>query len=90
MRIDRFLKLASLVKRRAMAQEMVEVGAVRLNGKTVKPSADVEAGDAIELAFPRRLIAVEVLTSDERALKRKTAAFRINADRRLGEDEKPW
>jgi ribosomal 50S subunit-recycling heat shock protein len=90
MRIDRFLKLARLVKRRTMAAEMVEVGAVRLNGKTVKPSADVKAGDAIEIAFPRRLLAVEVLTSDEQEVKRKVTPFQITSDRNLGADEKPW
>jgi ribosomal 50S subunit-recycling heat shock protein len=90
MRIDRFLKLSRLVKRRSMAAEMVAVGAVRLNGKPVKPSSDAEAGDAIEIAFPRRLVAVCVLTADEAVLKRGGASYRITEDRRLGEDEKPW
>jgi len=90
MRIDRFLKLSRLVKRRVMAAEMVSVGAVRLNGKTVKPSADVEAGDKIEVAFPRRLITAEVLTADETVLKRGGASCKIVGDRRLAEDELPW
>jgi ribosomal 50S subunit-recycling heat shock protein len=90
MRIDRFLKLSRLVKRRSMAAEMAGVGAVRLNGKTVKPSADVEAGDAIEIAFPRRLVVVRVLTADETVLKRGGASYKITEDRRLGEDEMPW
>ena len=58
MRIDRYLKLARLVRRRSVAAEMVEIGVVRLNGKTVKASAGVGAGDVIEIAFPRRLMAV--------------------------------
>ena len=90
MRIDRFLKLSRLVKRRATAVEMVSVGAVRLNEKTVKPSADVEAGDKIEVAFPHRLITAEVLTADEIVLKRGGASCKIVGDRRLGEDELPW
>ena len=90
MRIDRFLKLSLLVKRRAMAAEMVSVGAVRLNGKTVKPSTDVEAGDKIEVAFPRRLITAEVLTAKEMVLRRGGMSCKIVGDRRLDEDELPW
>jgi ribosomal 50S subunit-recycling heat shock protein len=90
MRIDRFLKLSRLVKRRAMAAEMVSVGAVKLNGKQIKPSSDVGAGDMIEIAFPRRLLAAEVLTADEVVVKRGGASFRVTEDRRLDEDEKPW
>jgi len=90
MRIDRFLKLSRLVKRRATAAEMTSVGAVRLNGKHVKPSADVKAGDKIEVAFPRRLITAEVLTADETIAKRGGTLCKIAIDRRLGEDEPPW
>ena len=90
MRIDRFLKLSRLIKRRAAACEMVSVGAVRLNGKAVKPSTDVAAGDGLELAFPRRLLTVEVLSADEQLLKRGAPVFAITADRRLEDGEKPW
>ena len=90
MRIDRFLKLSRLIKRRAAACEMVSVGAVRLNGKTVKPSGSVSAGDNLEVAFPRRLLTVEVLSADEQVLKRGAPAFTITADRRLSDGEKPW
>ncbi|MDR1508755.1 MAG: RNA-binding S4 domain-containing protein [Synergistaceae bacterium] len=90
MRVDRFLKLSRLVKRRTVACEMVSVGAVRLNGRTVKPSAGVMAGDRLEIAFPRRLLAIDVLTADEGALKRGAPIFTITADRRLEDGEKPW
>lgn len=69
---------------------MVSVGAVRLNGKPVKPSADVEAGDTIEVAFPRRLITAEVLTAEEAVLRRGGASCKIVGDRRLDEYELPW
>lgn len=90
MRIDKFLKLSRLVKRRTMAQEMVEVGAVRLNARTVKPSAEVRVGDRLEVAFPRRVLAVEILTVDERELKRGVPSVSTVEDRRLEEDERPW
>jgi ribosomal 50S subunit-recycling heat shock protein len=90
MRIDRFLKLSRLVKRRAAAAEMADVGAVRLNGRTVKPSADVKEGDAIEVAFPRRVLTAEVTCADERTIKRGGECFRVTGERRVGEDERPW
>lgn len=90
MRIDKFLKLSRLVKRRTVAAEMADVGAVRINGRTVKPSADVHDGDVIEVAYPRRVITATVLTADERAIKRGTTCVEQTGDRRVGEDERPW
>ena len=90
MRIDKFLKLSKLVKRRTAAREMVEVGAVRLNGRTVKPSSDVREGDKIEVAFPRRVIAVNVLTAEEKDLKRGANPASVEVERRLAAGEKPW
>lgn len=90
MRIDKFLKLSRLVKRRAVAQEMVEIGAVRVGGRAVKPASEVRVGDHIEIAYPRRVLAVEVLAADERTLKRGGAAVSVIEERRLSEDERPW
>ncbi|MDR1885916.1 MAG: RNA-binding S4 domain-containing protein [Synergistaceae bacterium] len=90
MRIDKFLKLSRLVKRRALACEMVDIGAVRLNGRMVKPSAVVRVSDAIEIAFPRRVVSVEVTLVEERAIKRGAPPVRLIEDRRLENDEHPW
>jgi ribosomal 50S subunit-recycling heat shock protein len=90
MRADKFLKLSRLVKRRALAAEMIEAGAVRLNGREVKPSAAVRDGDRIEIAFPRRLLGVLVKTTDERAMRGGAPAFEILLDRGLDGEEKPW
>ncbi|MDR1884838.1 MAG: RNA-binding S4 domain-containing protein [Synergistaceae bacterium] len=90
MRIDKFLKLSRLVKRRALAREMAEVGAVRLNGAAVKPSAEVKPSDLIEIAFPSRVVSAEVISSDEREIKRGKTPVRITGDRRLDRDEHPW
>lgn len=69
---------------------MVEVGAVRLNARTVKPSVEVRVGDRLEVAFPRRMLVVEILTTDERELKRGVSSVSTMEDRRLEEDERPW
>ncbi|MDR1515271.1 MAG: RNA-binding S4 domain-containing protein [Synergistaceae bacterium] len=87
MRVDKFLKLSRLVKRRTAAQEMILVGAVRLNGRTIKPSAAVRIGDKIEVAYPRRVLSVEVLTTDEREIKRGVPCASAVLERRLPPDE---
>jgi ribosomal 50S subunit-recycling heat shock protein len=84
------LKLARLVKRRETAQEMITVGAVRLGGRVVKPAADVKEGDKIAIAFPRRLLEIEVTSSDERVLKRRGQSFKIIEERQLEENVNPW
>ncbi|MFA0888919.1 MAG: S4 domain-containing protein [Synergistales bacterium] len=83
MRIDLFLKLSRLVKRRALAREMVEMGAVKLNGRNIRPSAEVRVFDRIEVAYPRRVVTVEMLTDDERIIKRGEPSFRVIEDRRV-------
>lgn len=90
MRVDRFLKLSRLVKRRAVACELAEAGAVRINGRIVKPAADVKTGDEIDVAFPRRVLTALVLTSDEKELKRGVKAVEMTGERRVSEDESPW
>ena len=90
MRLDRFLKLARIVKRRTVAQEMVDIGAVRVNGRGAKPSAAVKAGDLLEVAFPNRVLALRVLTEDEGLLKRGQPCFEVVEERRVDREEKPW
>ena len=82
MRIDKFLKLARLVKRRSAAQEMIELGAVRLDGRACKSSAEVREGGVLE---------VRVLCSDEALLKRPgTVAWETLGERPVAPDRNPW
>jgi ribosomal 50S subunit-recycling heat shock protein len=90
LRLDKYLKLSRLVKRRATAQEMINVGAVRLNGREVKPSAEVSEGDEAEIAYPRRLVKVRVINADEKALKRGAEAYETLEERRVSGEEQPW
>ena len=90
-RLDKFLKLSQLVKRRTAAQEMIEVGAVRVNNRRVKPASEVKNGDVIEVAFPRRVITAVVLVDDEALLRRRgTVSFETRGERRVEPDENPW
>ena len=91
MRLDKFLKLSRLVKRRTVAQEMAEIGAVRLNGRQCKPSSEVRGGgDTVEVAYPRRVLSVKVENADEAALKRGAAAYSVIEEKQVSQDEKPW
>lgn len=51
MRLDKFIKLSRLIKRRTVAKEFCELGRVSINSKTAKPSSDVKEGDILELDF---------------------------------------
>ena len=91
MRLDKFLKAARLVKRRTAAQEMIEVGAVRIDGRSCKPSAEVAEGRAIEIAYMTRILKVKVVCADEQLLKRpQTVAYEVMEERRVTADERPW
>lgn len=90
-RLDKFLKLSRLVKRRTTAQEMADVGAVHVNGRAVKPSCNVKEGDVIEVAFPRRVVKASVLIDDEKILRRpRTVSVEMLGERRVEPDENPW
>ena len=91
MRLDKFLKAARLVKRRTVAQEMVEIGAVRVDGRTCKSSTEVLEGHTLEIAYMARVLKVKVLCADEQLLKRpKTIAYEVLEERRVPADERPW
>ena len=91
MRLDKFLKAARLVKRRTVAQEMVDIGAVRIDGKTCKSSAAVKEGCALEIAYMARVLKVKVLCADEQLLKRpQTTAYEVLEERRVLTNERPW
>lgn len=61
MRIDKFLKVSRLLKRRETAKRLAEEGGVYVNGKKAKPSSEVEAGDLLELKLGRHVLKVEIL-----------------------------
>lgn len=61
MRLDKFLKVSRLIKRRTVANEACDAGRVMVNGKTAKASVSVKAGDVIEIAFGNKNVKVEVL-----------------------------
>ena len=69
MRLDKYLKVSRLIKRRTVANEACDAGRVMLNGKAARASAPVKAGDIIEIQFGTRTVRVEVLDVQETVKK---------------------
>ena len=61
MRLDKYLKVSRLIKRRTVANEACDNGRISVNGRVVKASYEVKVGDRIELAMGPRTVAVEVV-----------------------------
>ena len=61
MRLDKYLKVTRLIRRRTVANEACDNGRVTLNGKVARASAEVKPGDIIEISFGDRLTRAEVL-----------------------------
>ncbi|MEE0795514.1 MAG: RNA-binding S4 domain-containing protein [Oscillospiraceae bacterium] len=75
MRLDKYLKVSRLIKRRTVANEACDGGRVSLNGKTAKAGSEVKPGDIIEVAFGQRSLKVEVLSVSENAAKADAPAM---------------
>ena len=69
MRIDKFLKVSRLIKRRTVANEACDAGRILVNGKVVKASYDVKEGDVIEIRFGQKSVRAEVLQIAETTKK---------------------
>ena len=75
MRLDKYLKVSRLIKRRTVADEACSGGHVSVNGVTAKSSRDVKAGDIIELSFGAKKTRVEVLSVQETVSKEAAATM---------------
>lgn len=69
MRLDKFLKVSRLIKRRTVANEACDAGRVLVNGKVAKASVNVKAGDVIEIQFGTKSVKAEVLNVQETVRK---------------------
>ena len=75
MRLDKYLKVSRLIKRRTVANEACDSERVSVNGRTVKASYAVKPGDIIEVHFGQRTLKVEVLSVAEYAAKADAPAM---------------
>ncbi len=75
MRLDKYLKVSRLIKRRTVANEACDGERVSVNGRQVKASYQVKVGDIIEIAFGQRALRVEVTAVNETASKADAPAM---------------
>ena len=69
MRLDKYLKVSRIIKRRTVANEACDAGRVNVNGKVARASYDVKVGDVLTISMGQRPITLKVLTVAEHALK---------------------
>ena len=73
MRLDKYLKVSRLVKRRTVAAELCQGGHVKVNGTTAKPSVEVKVGNELQIRFGNRLLTVKVEQVPEKAVPAQLA-----------------
>lgn len=73
MRLDKYLKVSRLIKRRTVANEACDSGRITVNGKVARASYDVKQGDVIEITFGNRSVKAEVLAVEETVRKEQAA-----------------
>ncbi len=69
MRLDKFLKVSRIIKRRTVANEACSGGRVSINGRVAKPAADVKEGDQLEIRFGNRVGKYQILSVQETVRK---------------------
>jgi len=72
MRLDKYLKVSRIIKRRTVASDACGAGRVSINGKPAKAAAEVKVGDVIEVGFGSKAVKVEVLSLTE-SIKKEDA-----------------
>ncbi len=75
MRIDKYLKVSRLIKRRTVANEACDGGRISVNGKVVKASYDVKVGDEMEIQFGSRILKIRVTDVREQVGKSEAATL---------------
>ena len=74
MRLDKWLKLSRVIKRRPVANEICDQGRVTINGRVAKAGAEVKPGDRLEVRFGQRLLTVEIVTIPAGQVSAKSAS----------------
>ena len=75
MRLDKYLKVSRIIKRRTVSNEACDKGRVSINDKIAKASTEVKIGDIIEIGFGEKKVKVEVVSTNENASKNDAAGM---------------
>ena len=75
MRLDKYLKVSRIIKRRTVAKEASEGGRVTINGKPAKPASEVKPGDVLEIRFGEKMARYRIVSVAETVRKENAAAM---------------
>lgn len=88
MRLDKYLKVSRIIKRRTVAKEVADKGRIKINGVLAKSSTDVKIGDEIDIRFGNKLLTVKVLDMKDSTKKEDaTKMYDIISETRIEADE---
>ncbi|MGN1294841.1 MAG: RNA-binding S4 domain-containing protein [Bacilli bacterium] len=84
MRIDKYLKVSRVIKRRTIAKDILDLGFVKINDKIAKPSSEVKENDLIELTLGERRLKVRVIGISEQTKKKEASSlFEVISDEQI-------
>ena len=88
MRVDKFLKISRILKRRTISKELALHQRIKINDRIVKPSHEVKIGDILEVQYGSRILGVRILSIQEK-VKKETAIemYEVVFEKRLSLDE---
>nr|WP_207716131.1 RNA-binding S4 domain-containing protein [Clostridium beijerinckii] len=84
-RLDKYLKVSRIIKRRTVAKEICESGRILINGKVAKPSTKIKEGDIIEITFANKVLKAEIASVAEHVRKEEAKEMYIILE---GEEDK--
>lgn len=88
MRLDKFLKVARIIKRRPLAKEIAEKKRIKVNGSIAKPSVDVGPGDEIEIRFGHTLLGIKVVQTKDHVKKEEaTTLYEVLKEEKINAEE---
>lgn len=90
MRLDKFLKVSRLIKRRTLAKDISDQGRIQINGRVAKASSDVKVGDQLVLTFGTKIVEVQVESIAEHAKKADAAAMYTVLKETRKEGDSTW
>ena len=88
MRLDKYLKVSRIIKRRTISKDIISFGQVFLNGRKAKPASEVKVSDLISLTLGNRIITIKVLSIDDKIKKEQAINLYEIIEERVIEDEK--
>lgn len=69
MRLDKWIKVSRLIKRRTVAKDVADSGRIKVNGMSAKPSREIKIGDIIEIEYAKRILTIKVISLSEHVRK---------------------